>query len=336
MYDGYRLSQPRICRKCQKRICAIFLETKNKKQDIICCPEGLSCVILKWEIGCFVCNGLLITGTGENYSPVMRKQYKSQKTHWDEIETWNKAVKALIPVIRKEIDDSARELVLGLHDVSTAVSLVTRNAEAIIDEYPGESDYEKIEKSPDNLKRLLKSVSLLRTHLAMSSIVANPESASFGQKHPTPIYKLFDRMIRLFEEIAAQKNIKIEIVGPSHARPNCFDSFDTLTLVLIDNAVKYSLKGHTIKVIVKDKKNGNVKVMVESYGPIVPKEQRVAIFDRGIRTDASEEFSSKGSGLGLFIARVVAEAHDFEIQYNAVEGDRSPNQGWNQFIFEIS
>jgi signal transduction histidine kinase len=233
------------------------------------------------------------------------------------------------------VDEEARELILGLHDVSTAVSLVTRNAEVVIDGYPGETDYEKIENSPAHIKRLLKSVSLLRTRLSMSSIVANPDSASFGEKHPIPVYKVFDRMVRLFEEIAAQKGVHIQIVGPSFAKPDCYDSFDTLALVLIDNAVKYSFGRHHIKVVVKDKSRDAVKVRVESYGPIVPRDMREQIFKRGVRTRVAEESCSKGSGLGLYIARVVASAHGFGVEYKAIEGDRSSSEGWNVFSFEL-
>jgi signal transduction histidine kinase len=226
------------------------------------------------------------------------------------------------------------EAIGGLHDIKTATSLVFRNAEAYMVQLPGETDDEKIENSPDPLKSLFKSISLLNTRLTMSSIVSNPESASFGRKRLAPIYRMFDKMCRLFEEIGAKKGIKIIMSGSSFNKVRCYDSFETLALVLIDNAVKYSLPGEPVTVKAMDSGSG-VEVSIESRGPVVPEGDREKIFERGIRTTSAKEMAQGGSGLGLFIAKIVAEAHNTKIAYQAKNTSAKNNIGTNVFSFYI-
>jgi signal transduction histidine kinase len=75
---------------------------------------------------------------------------------------------------------------------------------------------------------------------------------------------------------------------------------------LIDNAVKYSPVGSPVEVRVAHS-NGSVLVSVRDRGPgIKPDDQRL-IFEKFGRVAAGN--SKPGTGLGLFIARSIAETH---------------------------
>jgi hypothetical protein len=334
--DGYQLAQSRDCQKCSKKEC-VHAYTAISESPIYYtnCPKGFSLVRLSFPVGKVLLNSILIAGSNNQCSPSFRKAHKAHKIHLLDVHKWYELIPRILPDVGKYAEEKAKELILGLHDVSTAVSLVTRNAEVIISRLDGSTDEEKIENATPSLKALLKSVELLRTRLSMSSILANPQSASFGQKHPTPIYKIFHRMVRLFEELAAKRHVNIKMTGSSHAKPNCFNSFETIPLVLIDNAVKYSLQDQTVSVIIHDKNQSSVKVAVQSNGPVIPAENQQNIFERGFRTAAAERFSSQGSGLGLYIADIVAKAHGFSIQYKCFGVTQVTHCGWNEFSFEI-
>lgn len=333
--DGYLILQPRACRKCKLKKCVANLTSEQGKQ--IChsvCPIGFSLVTFSWPFGQILCNGIIVGALNTACPPPIRKSNKDQKVAWEEIQSWHGAISKIIPIFNRLCEEKARELIEGLHDVTTAVNLVTRNAEAIIGELKGGTDDDKIENAPPVMKSLLKSIELLNTRLLMSSIVANPSSVAFGQKRPTPVYKVFHRMVKLFEEEANRKQVKFKMMGSSHALPLCFDSFDTLALVLIDNAVKYSLHGSTIDVIVNDTAK-SVKVAVQSYGPFVPKEMQEKIFERRFRTPSAEKFVAKGSGLGLFIAKAVSDSHGFTIHYKSFNVTQAKGEGQNEFLFEV-
>jgi signal transduction histidine kinase len=76
---------------------------------------------------------------------------------------------------------------------------------------------------------------------------------------------------------------------------------------LIDNAIKYSPSGDEVEVSVRPE-NGSVRVTVSDHGPGIPQDQQRLIFEKFGRADVGGN-SKPGTGLGLFIARSIAEAH---------------------------
>lgn len=75
---------------------------------------------------------------------------------------------------------------------------------------------------------------------------------------------------------------------------------------LIGNAIKHGPPEGEVRVGVETR-NGRVIVSIEDDGPGIPADQREHVFERGVRGNASQ--STPGMGLGLYIVRVVAEAH---------------------------
>ena len=85
---------------------------------------------------------------------------------------------------------------------------------------------------------------------------------------------------------------------------------------LIDNAVKYSPAGATVEVRAYAE-DGHVHVNVRDNGPgISPEDQRL-IFEKFGRV-TSGEHAKPGTGLGLFIARSIAEAHGGTLDVHSV------------------
>ena len=78
-------------------------------------------------------------------------------------------------------------------------------------------------------------------------------------------------------------------------------------LNLIDNAVKYSPAGDEVAVRAR-RENGRVLIEVSDNGPGIPHDQQRLIFEKFGRADMPGG-SKPGTGLGLFIARSIAEAH---------------------------
>jgi signal transduction histidine kinase len=76
---------------------------------------------------------------------------------------------------------------------------------------------------------------------------------------------------------------------------------------LIDNAVKYSPAGDEVAVRAR-RENGRVLIEVSDNGPGIPLDQQRLIFEKFGRADVPGG-SKPGTGLGLFIARSIAEAH---------------------------
>jgi signal transduction histidine kinase len=76
---------------------------------------------------------------------------------------------------------------------------------------------------------------------------------------------------------------------------------------LIDNAIKYSPAGDEVRVTAAPA-NGVIRIAVIDHGPGIPHDQQRLIFEKFGRAEVPGG-SKPGTGLGLFIARSIAEAH---------------------------
>src|SRR5439155_27035217 len=93
---------------------------------------------------------------------------------------------------------------------------------------------------------------------------------------------------------------------------------------LIDNAVKYSDAGGSVDVAARQV-GEVVRVEVRDQGPGVPAEQHSLIFEKFGRAKGNRP----GTGLGLFIARSIAEAHGGTLNIRS-----QPGQGAT-FVLEL-
>ena len=86
---------------------------------------------------------------------------------------------------------------------------------------------------------------------------------------------------------------------------------------LIENAVKWSQGGEHVDVDVSTT-NGRVVIGVRDRGPGIPREEHGVIFEKFGRAKGGAGRS--GTGLGLFIARSIAEAHGGTVDVRSVPG----------------
>jgi heavy metal sensor kinase len=92
------------------------------------------------------------------------------------------------------------------------------------------------------------------------------------------------------------------------------ESLSRLVLILLDNAVKYTPSGGSIRLAISTTSNGAAPapaaiIEVVDSGPGIRPEDRGRVFDRFYRGAPAREAAPDGSGLGLSIARTIVERH---------------------------
>ncbi|MDY0234761.1 MAG: ATP-binding protein [Gudongella sp.] len=83
--------------------------------------------------------------------------------------------------------------------------------------------------------------------------------------------------------------------------------------ILVDNSIKYTPVGETIKLSVFTEKN-QVSIRVQDNGIGIEPEDLSHIFDRFYRSDESRARKTGGAGLGLAIAKWIVERHNGHFQ----------------------
>jgi signal transduction histidine kinase len=85
-----------------------------------------------------------------------------------------------------------------------------------------------------------------------------------------------------------------------------------MAAIFIDNALKYSNDGGTVRVTLQ--KMGDKKVLsIYNTGEGVKEEDKEKIFERFYRSDESRNRATGGYGLGLAIAKSIIDNHKFKL-----------------------
>jgi hypothetical protein len=108
------------------------------------------------------------------------------------------------------------------------------------------------------------------------------------------------------EGVVDAQRIRLEIpesLPPVAADP---DRLERILFNLLTNAQKYSPPGRpvTVSAVVRQEQ---IEVTIEDQGPGIPEDELPQLFDRFFRSRANRQI--KGIGLGLFITRMLVEAH---------------------------
>ena len=88
---------------------------------------------------------------------------------------------------------------------------------------------------------------------------------------------------------------------------------------LLENAIKYSPHGERVLVRARAD-DAHVRVDVEDRGPGIPEDQQALIFEKFGRATQHGEHTHHGTGLGLYIARSIAETHGGTLQVRSTPG----------------
>lgn len=76
---------------------------------------------------------------------------------------------------------------------------------------------------------------------------------------------------------------------------------------IIINAIEYSPSKSTVLVNLERKK-GNIKICISNQGPAIPKDEQARIFEKFYRGPSVQKIKTEGSGLGLYISKMIVEA----------------------------
>lgn len=124
-----------------------------------------------------------------------------------------------------------------------------------------------------------------------------------------------------FDAVAFEAGVEVrEDIAPGLGVRGDRTSLERLVKTLVDNAVKYAGVGGTVEVRLAPGHKGRPVLSVTNTGPAIPKEELPHVFDRFWRSDAARTHTSAGGyGLGLAIAKSIAESHGARISVTSSE-----------------
>ena len=122
--------------------------------------------------------------------------------------------------------------------------------------------------------------------------------------------------------------LTLDLVYDSHQKYIAYvdpDKFKQVISNMIDNAIKYTPKGTITLSLEKDSKKGTITVASKDTGigiaaGVIPK-----LFEKFSRAESANKINIRGTGLGLFVAKQIVEAHNGKIWVES-EGEGKGSQ----------
>lgn len=131
--------------------------------------------------------------------------------------------------------------------------------------------------------------------------------------------------VRSVRSLAAQNDLKMSYQAPANEIAFRGDQplIRRMVLNILHNAIKYTPTGGEVRVSVKQSQH-QCKIVISDTGPGIPRESQAHVFDRFFRADKArsrdDSLNGSGAGLGLSIAKWVAELHGGTIVLDNTNG----------------
>ena len=194
------------------------------------------------------------------------------------------------------------------HELKTPVAVIDANAELLAREIGENRWLANIRYENERMGSLVRQL----LELARTEAVA-------PQTERLELGRLVAGELLPFESVAFEQGLRLR----SELAEGVFVEGDParlkqLTSILIDNAIRHSEKGAEVLAVLKSER-GWARLSVLNDGEEIPAEQQRQIFERFYRIDPAR--SDDGHfGLGLAIARAIAEAHKGKIRLACHDG----------------
>ncbi len=187
------------------------------------------------------------------------------------------------------------------HDLRSPLSRLRNRLEgALISPMTEESARETLESTVVEVDNVLQTFNAI---LRLSRLDAGAE----GRMIKFDIHDLMSEMADLYEPACEFAGLNfVSDVGTGLAVLGDRELIAQAVSNLLDNAVKYTPQGGTIRFSVRRGPNG-IAITVADDGPGIPEHQREHAKERFFRLDSAR--TQPGSGLGLALADAVAELH---------------------------
>jgi len=144
------------------------------------------------------------------------------------------------------------------------------------------------------------------------------------EKHPADLAQIVKHELESLTTNAASRGLTFRYTPPKKFPQLIMDENKMQQVVMnfCDNAIYYSKENSTIAVSLKIVK-GFVEFKVKDSGIGVPKAQQKELFTKFFRANNARQQRPDGTGVGLFLAKKVIDAHHGELIFTSVENKGS-------------
>ncbi len=222
---------------------------------------------------------------------------------------------------REQVEAIRRDFIANAsHELKTPLASVRGLVETILDD-----DAMDVGVRQGFLERVLRQVhrlgDLVQEMLQLSRLETQ------GARVATRAWDARDALREVVDDVqplSRERNISVTASLPEEPCPVLAEPEALRRIVgnLLDNAVKYSTEGGTVKLRAAPQQ-GDLVIEVQDDGPGIPSEKHQRIFERFYRVDEGRSRELGGTGLGLAIVKHLVQALGGRIELESEPGQGS-------------
>ncbi len=237
----------------------------------------------------------------------------------DEIGDLSRSYAAML-VRLKEYNNYLESLAGKLsHELRTPMAVVQSSLDNLQSDCTDKSP-EYLERAQDGIKRLNMLV------LRLSEAARLEQALQTADLESVDLTQLINRCGEGYQLAYPETEFKVTIPSIKIIKNISADLFTQMLDKLISNAADFSMPGKPIEIMLQDNKATDIKII--NYGSVLPVEMKAQLFNSMVSFREKKD-EQPHLGLGLHIARLIAEFHNAEITANNLP----QNEG---VVFKIS
>jgi len=218
----------------------------------------------------------------------------------------------------EEVERAQADFLLSVsHELKTPLFLMAANLELLKSRPPEERLHQFLSMEETFSRNLLRLRNLVYNLIDSQR---RPTMGTHLNLTPADLNSLIESALEEMEKLAKKQNIDLKLdLKPLPQRDLDQEAITRVLHNLLTNALKFSPPGGVVEVRTRSEE-GQVILEVQDYGPGIPPEAIPQLFQPFGRTDQSIKSVIPGTGLGLYVSKVLVEAHGGTISISSEGG----------------
>ncbi len=233
----------------------------------------------------------------------------------DELDRLGQTLNAMLGRLDAAFQEMRQFTADASHELQTPLTILKGEMEVALRSPRSPEEYQRILKSAleeiDRIARLVDGLLLL----------ARADAGVLRMdRRPVDLDQLVEEIYGQARILAEARSVNLRLGPVDHVSvQGDYAHLRRLLLNLVDNAVKYTLPDGRVTISLQPS-GGWASIRVEDTGMGIPPEDQARIFQRFYRSAEARSRGEGGVGLGLCIARSIAEAHGGRIEVESATG----------------
>lgn len=223
-------------------------------------------------------------------------------------------------VTRERLSDQMKSefVTLAAHQLRTPTSAVKWSLQSLMSGDLGTLNAEQKKAIETAYITNDRVISLVRDLLDLAQI---EEGKYISKTELADIEEIIQSVINENKQIIANRKLRVEFKRSETPLPKLMLDKEKIKIAIgniFDNALRYTLAGGKVTISSFGSKK-QVQVEVKDTGLGIPSDEQERVFTKFFRAENIRKMDTEGTGLGLYIAKNIIEAHEGKIWFNSEE-----------------